>query len=278
MTAVMDRIIAVQEQNNLIKPLDHNRPLVIGFSGKKRHGKDYGAKLMAETARCAGYQVHTIALADALKREVATYLAWRVDNADNTFCGIGVARIGFDYLVDIIISDFLREITTLPEKVYFPDTIPIYNPDAYRRYVNTILAGMYDDERKSKYRLMLQYYGTEFRRNICGNDYWLKQADEWIDANVVTPKAIVLVTDVRFPDEVDFIVKTHDGLMIRVERPGLAVDPDAHSSENLLDDYDGFFAKVVNNVYDDDAGKSYTEYKFKMSVVLFQAIQWAWGL
>ena len=53
-----------------------------------------------------------------------------------------------------------------------------------------------------------------------------------------------MITDVRYPNEAE-LVKKAGGIMIRVDREtGLE---DAHSSENLLDSFEGFDYRLTNN-------------------------------
>ena len=68
-------------------------------------------------------------------------------------------------------------------------------------------------------RGMLQSWGI-MKRNVCGEDYWIKQAH--LDTGVV-------VTDVRFPNECA-AVKAKGGYMLRVRR-GSAENQDPHASE-----------------------------------------------
>ena len=60
----------------------------------------------------------------------------------------------------------------------------------------------------------------------------------------ITGKEVLVITDVRYPNEAE-LVKKAGGIMIRVEREtGLE---DAHSSENLLDNFEGFDYRLNNN-------------------------------
>jgi hypothetical protein len=97
---------------------------------------------------------------------------------------------------------------------------------------------------KSVFRLGLQWWGTEFRRKFHSETYWLdRMADKLRDLHefpsdapplpCITPsRRIVVITDVRFPNEFDFI-KERGGLMVRIARYG--ADEDMHPSETALD-------------------------------------------
>ncbi len=54
-----------------------------------------------------------------------------------------------------------------------------------------------------------------------------------------------IITDVRFPNEVEAIKKV-GGIIIRVNRRGM-LDTDKHESETALDDYDNFDGTIENN-------------------------------
>lgn len=76
-------------------------------------------------------------------------------------------------------------------------------------------------------RRLLQWWGTEFRRSI-DPDYWVKQVD------VDLPEMLV-VSDVRFPNEMDFVRK-YNGLLIKIARPkvvSIETASEKHASESL---------------------------------------------
>ena len=91
---------------------------------------------------------------------------------------------------------------------------------------------------------LLQWYGTEFRRNLFGQDYWLKQLDAWIEEK--QPEKLV-VPDVRFPNEVEFI-KERGGQVWKVGGQAQTETgrPDDHPSETALDDYEGWDDIIAN--------------------------------
>ena len=60
----------------------------------------------------------------------------------------------------------------------------------------------------------------------------------------IAGREVLVLTDVRYPNEAE-LVKRAGGIMLRVEREtGLK---DAHSSENLLDDFEGFDYRLTND-------------------------------
>lgn len=117
-----------------------------------------------------------------------------------------------------------------------------------------------EGENKEMYRPILQRWGTEFRRNIYGNDYWIKQMDERIRKlarfSVLErlgkligrkPKDIlVIITDVRFPNEADYVINS-GGSMWNISNPDHKDDSNSsHASETALDDYEYFTTTLIN--------------------------------
>lgn len=84
-------------------------------------------------------------------------------------------------------------------------------------------------------RRLLQHLGTDAVRGVLGNNTWV---DHLADRAAAVPGPVV-VPDVRFPDEADFI-KAVGGELVRVVRPGLIVagggQAEQHISETALDD------------------------------------------
>lgn len=82
-------------------------------------------------------------------------------------------------------------------------------------------------------------------------DYWIKFAfggennksvEEYLDFLKWLGVSHIVVSDVRYPNEGDFI-KSLGGVVIKIDRPGIAHD-DQHSSEISMVDYDWNFVAV----------------------------------
>ncbi len=98
------------------------------------------------------------------------------------------------------------------------------------------------EENKDAFRTGLQWFGTEFRRELFGDDYWLVKASSALE-EIHSP--VVVVPDVRFTNEAEW-VKSYGGVMVRINRTaGLLPVEDTHASETDLDDYD--FDYVLEN-------------------------------
>lgn len=89
-------------------------------------------------------------------------------------------------------------------------------------------------------RLLLQWIGTEGLRDIVHPEIHVlslfmdyKEGSKWV------------ITDVRFPNEAD-VIKQRGGIVIRVENDRVE-STDTHPSEIGLDDYQSFDAIIPNN-------------------------------
>lgn len=103
-------------------------------------------------------------------------------------------------------------------------------------------------EHKEGFRTILQWWGTEFRRRMFRDEYWLDKLGETVDS-YAGKDVVLVVTDIRFPNEFDYI-KSKGGLMVRVERPDLVRGEalnELHPSETALDNEDRWDSVIVNN-------------------------------
>ena len=96
---------------------------------------------------------------------------------------------------------------------------------------------------KELFRPILQWWGTEFRRNLTCQDYWVKKVRAKLEHD--RRDGITFVTDVRFPNEAEMI-RELGGIVVRVVRPDLEQrNGSDHCSESELDHYD--FDAVIEN-------------------------------
>lgn len=91
-------------------------------------------------------------------------------------------------------------------------------------------------------REYLQRYGTEAHREVFGDDFWVEQV------SLAHADRIVLVTDVRFPNEAE-AVRRAGGVVVEVIGPMGRATPDTHASEAPLPDYlvDGVIYNTERN-------------------------------
>lgn len=178
--------------------------MIIGLSGYAGSGKDLFAELAGERIWCA-----RMAFADALRREVAQAFAISpAELLDRRTKDVPNPRLRPPWCTDLAFADILR--------AHGRDT---YSP-----------------------REVLQLWGTEYRRAVTPR-YWIDRLEECIPAYRLAGYPCCLVTDVRFPNEAEWI-EVEGGQVWRIDRPG--VEPtNAHSSERALDDW--HFALRIRN-------------------------------
>jgi hypothetical protein len=101
------------------------------------------------------------------------------------------------------------------------------------------------EDNKDDFRLILQGWGTNFRRKHSGDDYWLrKYLTKLLN---LPPTAIVVTPDVRFINEAETILKVK-GLLWRINKQEFDLD-DQHVSETQMDRWTKWDA-VINNDHD----------------------------
>ena len=139
-----------------------------------------------------------------------------------------------------LMADYIRTI--------FPDRAHIVSfADALKQEV-ALAAGVdvkYINDHKDDFRLILQGWGTNFRRRHCGEDYWIKRLyKSCIDISVKSPDAIILIPDVRFRNEAAAILNIK-GMLVRINRNECDID-DQHPSEVELDSWTRY-DYIINN-------------------------------
>jgi hypothetical protein len=98
---------------------------------------------------------------------------------------------------------------------------------------------------RDEIRMLLQWWGTELRRQHYGDDYWVRKGMEMVE-EASGYSHLVVVTDVRFTNEAE-IIREHGGIVAEVlaqpdtRRARLGgVLPPAHASEDVDFYIDGF--------------------------------------
>jgi dephospho-CoA kinase len=89
-----------------------------------------------------------------------------------------------------------------------------------------------DPEQKKRFRALLQWWGTELRRQE-KETYWTDQIEKSIEDHRNKGFDIFFISDVRFLDEAQ-LVKNLGGYVIRVKRP-TDDNSDNHQSEKEID-------------------------------------------
>jgi hypothetical protein len=104
-----------------------------------------------------------------------------------------------------------------------------------------IIAELGEEEAKLQYpeiRRLLQQLGTGVR-DIVGEDAWIRALKRELDTrwadNPLGPPDIIIIPDVRFPNEADWVRVARNGILVRVVRPGVEATDPTHESERYVD-------------------------------------------
>lgn len=140
----------------------------------------------------------------------------------------GYKRAGKDTVGRMLVNryDFTRRAFADPLKEAALAALEGFNPKA----AATVREHGWESlkEWDPRYRRYLQAFGTEAIRSL-DPDFWPR-----VTLDKVEPGERVVVTDVRFPNEVE-AVKRHGGLVVRVDRPGCGGGSHASEQVELLD-------------------------------------------
>lgn len=109
--------------------------------------------------------------------------------------------------------------------------------------------------------VLLQRFGNAVREEF-GENFWIDQLDKhvtnWCALSPENAAGLVIVGDVRFVNEADFILRDRKGCLVRLngDPAGVAAASDrskTHSSETALDDYRLFHAILNTELLSRDA-------------------------
>lgn len=211
-------------------------PRLLAVSGKMASGKDTLAGMLTNGA-WRGSNVIRMAFADSLRDEVNKMLDLvRLRTRE------GAPNNDVDSELAEVMGCSLDEASTMTG--ILRDELDA-NPNAE--------AHQHDNGLRSA----LQYWGTDVRR-AQNPDYWAEATRKTIMGALTGTDAIIIITDLRFPNEAA-VVKQCGGLLVRLDvspgtqyerlrlRDGIThidVSKQAHASETALDDYDGFDIRV----------------------------------
>lgn len=164
------------ERNDYNGLIDFDTKFIIGIAGKKGTGKNTVADMIQKKAEHIGLKVAQVAFGDAVKTEVSQ--AYEIDkNLCYTQEGKNT-KVQFKMNVND---------PRLPKN---EECIKIV-PDAD------------DNLWECPVRVLLQWYGTEFRRKQ-DPDYWVKKTNKDIN-ELCQLYDIIIINDVRFPNEYGLI-------------------------------------------------------------------------
>lgn len=216
--------------------------IVFGFGYRARSGKDTVAAMIREARgiypeRCLHcetaqqyhgredlscgncYDIRIYGFAHELKREV-TENALKSGGMRNLFSD-GLRLEGCGYMQEN------GNILALPEWVQYDPDAPMDDP----------LCPL------GKQRTLLQFWGTQLRRSV-NQDYWVNKVAQRIAEE---KPEVALITDVRFPNEVNFCQKYGEVVLVdRPSLPRLAGAAGVHASELALANFRGWDAAIKN--------------------------------
>lgn len=213
--------------------------MVIGLGYKKRVGKDEIAKYLIETKGCKKVWFAE-ALYDECKKLIIIAPKEIRENSPITF--------SFDSLPFLTLS-----FKNIPKK------------NEFLRWFSEVKIGINEfqdcyDGMKDKDRWLLQWWGTDVRRNMVDDKYWVNIFIKKVKKIQEESRMIdIVVTDMRFPNEREVIEDELDGVAVKISRPGLPTDgTENHESETALDNQE-FKYNIKNNGTIEDLHKKVDE-------------------
>lgn len=84
---------------------------------------------------------------------------------------------------------------------------------------------------KALFRPVLQWWGTDFKRKLYGDDHWIKAWEKKVNyIQSMHPDVIIVATDVRFLNEA-VCINNCRGMLIRIQSVNKDFEEDLHQSE-----------------------------------------------
>ncbi len=166
-----------------------SRKILIGLGHKARQGKDYIAEYLKANIHFA--EVEIVHFVDGLYEELS-------NNSEPL----------------IVFSQ--QNISLWNGKKY--DVLPTASLPSY--FVEWLADHLTDNLYFRMYKkepVLLQFWGTDYRRRLYGYDYWINRTAEKINSLSSSNYQIILIPDTRFKNEYNFI-RQNDGYYIEVVR------------------------------------------------------------
>lgn len=211
---------------------------LIGLSGQLQNGKDTVADLILKLTSKYDVEIsepisdwHTRRFAGVLKKATAMIL------------GCDLADLEKDSFKNTPLGEEWRVYPLTYKDVYGEHRKLFMSEDELESWIENEKPLSIDDIEDSYVltpRLILQLLGTEGGREVI-------HPNIWINATIgnLKPEDRAIVTDVRFPNEVEGI-KKKGGIVIRVVRPS-KISTSTHPSETSLNDYKDWDYIITND-------------------------------
>lgn len=177
------------------------RYTVVGLVGRAGAGKDTCADILVQTRGFA-----RLAFADALRDEVTA--AFAIDPA-------------------ILADRLLKERPT--------DSLQIRR-SSDQRFIERANRLGFDMWRARSPREILRLWGTEYRRQVDGDNYWIERANDRVNVLMAAGYRRLCFTDVRFSNEAGYITQSLVGELWRIRRRIADSMPATHSSESKIEE------------------------------------------
>jgi hypothetical protein len=209
--------------------------MIIGLNGLAKSGKDtFGEYIVTN------YEFTRIAFADELK-----------DIASET---TGIAK---EYFFDVDLKDkplevpiklsselCLKLIQAISTRTELFDSV-ILQKDFHKDLLHSCLLDV-DNHEFASPRAFLQRLGTDICRKHIDDSIWIELSKEKIRRT----KGSIVITDVRFPNEVK-LIKELGGIAVKIKRQSVVPVTTSHSSEQNIPDHE--FQVIFDNdstIYD----------------------------
>jgi len=206
--------------------------MIIAISGKARTGKDTLANALRDDW---GFTV--LHWADPLYEEVSELHDYRVVVPDKGEPSVKIDGIGYD---DPLLCRRVME------------WWDVSNVDVSwdRQSDLSITEFKASHAMTDKDGPLLQWWGTEYRREHFGKDYWVQKLHDRLPSvfDVDGDERRIVIADTRYPNEGDAIRELDDGYVFRLlgeARENTGRSPD-HPSEISMDQYKYFYSMIGN--------------------------------
>ena len=122
----------------------------------------------------------------------------------------------------------------------------------------------YLEAHKDNFRLILQGWGTDYKRKLVRDSYWCDKLATKLTKAIAEDIGIVIITDVRFINEYNFI-NEFGGALVRVSRDNV-ISGDEHPSETALDKIHEWHHIILNTTTIDDLIPQIKELLIKLKI------------
>jgi hypothetical protein len=143
---------------------------------------------------------------------------------------------------DTLYAQCRKQLGNVATRLAFGDIVKLEVANTCKFFDDTEETLGFIEAHKARFRPLLQWWGTEYRRHFDGESYWIDAMRTRL-GNIPSHFKYVFITDIRFPDEAS-LVRELNGSLIRVERGG--VHTDQHSTETVMDDYSEYDCTINN--------------------------------